>query len=114
MSNPNTSIAQYLKLATRAALAPSSLILSGFRSPGLPVESKADGSPVTRFDREAERQIREVLQADPELLWPVLGEEFGGETGDSPFRWLVDPIDGTLPYSRGLPYFGTLVEFVPL
>jgi histidinol-phosphatase len=111
MSELNIPIARCLELATRAALAPSSLILSGFRSPDLPVERKSDGSPVTRFDREAERQIREVLQADPGHRWPVLGEEFGGETGDSAFRWVVDPIDGTMPYSRGLPYFGTLVAF---
>jgi histidinol-phosphatase len=104
-------VARLLELATRAALAPSSLILSGFRNPALRVEHKSDGSPVTHFDREAERQIREVLKADPEHLWPVLGEEFGGETGDSQFRWVVDPIDGTQPYSRGLPYFGTLVAF---
>jgi histidinol-phosphatase len=104
-------VARMLELATRAALAPSALILSGFRNPALSVEHKSDGSPVTRFDREAERQIREVLKADPQHLWPVLGEEFGGDTGDSPFRWVVDPIDGTLPYSRGLPYFGTLVAF---
>jgi histidinol-phosphatase len=111
MANPNIPIAPILKLATRAALAPSALILSGFRNPDLPIERKSDGSPVTRFDREAEQKIRQVLAEDPELAWPVLGEEFGGDTGDSPFRWVVDPIDGTLPYSRGLPYFGTLVAF---
>lgn len=98
-----------LELATRAALAPSSLILSGFRNPGLPVESKSDGSPVTPFDREAEQQIRGILGSDAEQVWPVLGEEFGGDTAGAEYRWVVDPIDGTMPYSRGLPYFGTLV-----
>jgi histidinol-phosphatase len=87
------------------------LILSGFRDPTLPVERKSDGTLVTRFDREAERQIRELLESDPQLLWPVLGEEFGGDTGGSQFRWVVDPIDGTMPYTRGLPFFGTLVAF---
>jgi histidinol-phosphatase len=111
MPDSNIPIAHLLKLATRAALAPAALILSGFRSPDLPVERKSDGSPVTRFDREAERRIREVLEADPEHRWPVLGEEFGGDTAGSQYRWVVDPIDGTLPYSRGLPYFGTLVAF---
>jgi histidinol-phosphatase len=107
----NIPIARLLELATRAACAPSSLILSGFRSPDLPFESKSDGSPVTQFDRAAERQIREVLQSEPGLLWPVLGEEFGGDTESSPYRWVVDPIDGTQPFTRGLPYFGTLVAF---
>jgi histidinol-phosphatase len=95
-------------LATRAALAPSSLILSGFRNPNLSVEHKSDGSPVTEFDRRAERSIREVLGSE-DPAWPVLGEEYGGDTTGSPFRWVVDPIDGTMPFSRGLPYFGTLV-----
>src|SRR5882724_7146970 len=104
-------IAQMLELATRAAVAPSALILSGFRNPSLPVETKSDGSPVTPFDREAEQQIRQILGSDAQQPWPVLGEEFGGDTAGSPYRWVVDPIDGTLPYSRGLPYFGTLVAF---
>jgi histidinol-phosphatase len=104
-------IGRMLELATRAATAPSSLILSGFRNPDLPVERKSDGSPVTPFDREAEQQIREILKGDAEHVWPVLGEEFGGDTAGAQHRWVVDPIDGTLPYSRGLPYFGTLVAF---
>ena len=100
-----------LELATRAALGPSERILSGFRNPALAIESKSDGSPVTVFDREAEQQIRAILQSDPEHIWPVLGEEFGGDTAGSQYRWVVDPIDGTMPFSRGLPYFGTLVAF---
>jgi histidinol-phosphatase len=104
-------IAQMLELATRAAVAPSALILSGFRNPSLPVERKSDGSPVTPFDREAEQQIRQILGSDTQQPWPVLGEEFGGDTAGSQYRWVVDPIDGTMPYSRGLPYFGTLVAF---
>jgi histidinol-phosphatase len=113
MSRESTQIpiARMLDLATRAAVAPSSLILSGFRNPGLPVEFKSDGSPVTRFDREAEQQIRQILGSDAEQVWPVLGEEFGGDTTGAQYRWVVDPIDGTMPYSRGLPYFGTLIAF---
>jgi histidinol-phosphatase len=112
MSHESTQIipiARMLELATRAAVAPSSLILSGFRNPSLPVERKSDGSPVTPFDREAEQQIRQILGSDAEHVWPVLGEEFGGDTAGAQYRWVVDPIDGTMPYSRGLPYFGTLV-----
>jgi histidinol-phosphatase len=100
-----------LELATRAALGPSARILTGFRNPSLPVERKPDGSPVTPFDREAEQQIREILHSDAQCRWPVLGEEFGGDTAGSRYRWVVDPIDGTMPYSRGLPYFGTLIAF---
>ena len=110
-SNDDIPIGHMLELATQAALGPSSLILSGFRNPALLVEGKSDGSPVTAFDREAEQQIRRILGSDADHRWPVLGEEFGGDTADSPYRWVVDPIDGTMPYSRGLPYFGTLVAF---
>src|SRR5215468_7783051 len=100
---------QLLNLAARAAMAASPRILSGFRNPNLAVEHKSDGSPVTPFDREAEQQIRQILGSDAEQVWPVLGEEFGGDTAGAPYRWIVDPIDGTMPYSRGLPYFGTLI-----
>jgi histidinol-phosphatase len=102
-------LARLLELAIEAARTPSAKILSGFRNPALPVEIKADGSPVTPFDREAEQLIRGVLQSDPQYRFPVLGEEFGADREDARYRWVVDPIDGTLPYTRGLPYFGTLV-----
>jgi len=110
-SNCALRLDRILELARRAALGPSDRILSGYRSPALAVETKSDNSPVTAFDREAEQHIRRILQSDPEIQWPVLGEEFGGDTAGSRYRWVVDPIDGTLPFSRGLPYFGTLVAF---
>ncbi len=110
-SNPALRLDRILELAIRAARGPSELILSGFRNPELAVERKSDGSPVTPFDREAEQQIRQILKSDADHIWPVLGEEFGGDTTGSQYRWVVDPIDGTMPYSRGLPYFGTLVAF---
>jgi histidinol-phosphatase len=114
-SSTSFSLVPLLELAQRAAVAPSAWILSGFRNPNLPVERKEDDSPVTPFDREAEQQIRQILGSDADLRWPVLGEEYGGDTEGSQYRWVVDPIDGTLPYSRGLPYFGTLIalEDVP-
>jgi histidinol-phosphatase len=101
---------ELLKIATEAARLPSALILSGFRSAGLGVERKDDGSPVTEFDQRAERMIREFLSQRSQ--WPVLGEEFGGEGSErAQYRWVIDPIDGTLPFSRGLPTFGTLLAF---
>ncbi len=101
---------ELLKIATEAARLPSALILSGFRSAGLGVERKDDGSPVTEFDQRSERMIREFLAKHSQ--WPVLGEEFGGEgSEDAQYRWVIDPIDGTLPFSRGLPTFGTLLAF---
>jgi len=97
-------------------------ILPRFRS--VAVETKKDGSPVTEADREAERAIREVLRnAYPDF--GLLGEEFGAEgPGDagaerpdaSPYpttpTWIIDPIDGTVAFSRGIPLFSTLIALV--
>lgn len=100
-----------LDLAIRAAQAPSQAIMSGFRSDALQTEHKSDGSPVTRFDRAAEQTIRSFLAEHQPGDWPVLGEEFGDDTGSARYRWVVDPIDGTLAFTRGLPTFGTLLAF---
>ncbi|HEY6453726.1 MAG TPA: inositol monophosphatase family protein [Steroidobacteraceae bacterium] len=103
---------QLLELARLAVTAPAGLILEGFRNPELHLDIKADGSVVTRFDRESEQLIREIVAgAGP---WPLLGEEFGWGTasaGAPTHRWVLDPIDGTLGYTRGLPTFGTLLAF---
>jgi myo-inositol-1(or 4)-monophosphatase len=73
-------------------------------------EIKADGSPVTEADRAAERAMREVLRGfDPDL--GILGEEYGQE-GSAERGWLLDPIDGTIAYSRGIPLFTTLIALI--
>jgi histidinol-phosphatase len=74
----------------------------------LTVEAKGDGSPVTVADREAERAARDWLaQRFPRD--GILGEEFGAQEGSSGRRWLIDPIDGTKSFVRGVPLWGTLV-----
>jgi histidinol-phosphatase len=108
-SGDGPPVERMLALAERAALETAPLIMSGYRQTDLAVEKKSDGSPVTRFDREAERQIRQILQSDSEWRFPVLGEEFGADPEAGRFRWVVDPIDGTMPFTRGLPWFGTLI-----
>lgn len=78
-----------------------------FRSAGLQVDRKADDSPVTQADRQAETAIRETLAAaTPEL--GLLGEEFGQE-GDVRDCWIIDPLDGTKNFVAGLPYFAVLI-----
>jgi histidinol-phosphatase len=108
----DSRLEELLALARVAATAPAGLILEGFRNPELQIDIKADGSVVTRFDRESEQLIRQILAgAGP---WPLLGEEFGfGEASAAAptHRWVLDPIDGTLGYTRGLPTFGTLLAF---
>lgn len=72
------------------------------------VETKGDGSPVTVADREAERVAREWL-AQRFPLDGILGEEHGTERGDAARRWIIDPIDGTASFVRGVPLWGTLI-----
>ncbi len=72
------------------------------------VEWKADHSPVTAGDRAAEAFLRNrIINAFPNDAF--LGEEFGAKDGSSGYRWIVDPIDGTRNFMRGLPLWGTLV-----
>ena len=72
------------------------------------VETKMDGSPVTIADREAERVARQWLtQRFP--TDGLHGEEFGPERPDAHRRWILDPIDGTKAFVRGVPLWGTLV-----
>lgn len=99
-----------LEQAARAAAHAADLArketLARFRR--VAVEIKDDGSPVTEADRAAERTIRASLeQAFPGFA--ILGEEFGGERDDEGPMWLIDPIDGTIAYSRGIPLFSTLI-----
>ncbi len=103
-------LARALELAVTAATAPRARILSTFRSPELRADMKPDGSPVTAADRDAERIVRETLRASAEFGGlEILGEESGLDGAPSQYRWIIDPIDGTRAYTRGLPTFGTIV-----
>jgi len=104
-----TRLPTLLDQAVRAAKDSASEILSGFRSPGLVIERKADTSVVTPHDREAERQIRASLALARVPDAGITGEELGDQSDGAALRWLIDPIDGTLSYTRGIPLFGTLV-----
>jgi histidinol-phosphatase len=78
-----------------------------FRS-GVTVESKRDGTPVTVADRAAEAAAREWLRA----RFPddgILGEELGEERPEARRRWVLDPIDGTKTFVRGVPLWGSLI-----
>ena len=72
------------------------------------IEQKTDETPVTIADRSTEELIRKEI----ETHFPddgILGEEFGEKPGTSGFRWILDPIDGTKTFIRGVPFFGTLI-----
>ncbi len=81
--------------------------LRHFRA-GVAVELKGDGSPVTLADRGAEAEARAWIRARfPDDA--VLGEELGDTPGRSGRKWLVDPIDGTKSFVRGVPLWGSLI-----
>ncbi|MEE8347496.1 MAG: histidinol-phosphatase [Dehalococcoidia bacterium] len=72
------------------------------------VETKADTSPVTVADREAETYIRRAIES----RFPqdgIVGEEFGEMRAGARRRWIVDPIDGTFSFVRGVPLYGVLI-----
>ena len=72
------------------------------------IETKPDLTPVTVADREAERLIRDYLSR-ARTRDSVLGEEFG-TTGHSPRQWIIDPIDGTKNFVRGVPVWASLIS----
>jgi histidinol-phosphatase len=98
-----------LVLALEFADIADGISMDYFRSHRLDVREKADLTPVTAADSAIEQEIRKRLQrARPDH--GVLGEEFGSdERPDSPWRWVVDPIDGTKNYSRGNETWSTLI-----
>ena len=102
-------LAEAARTAEAAAERARAEILPRFRR--VASERKADGSPVTEADRAAERAIRETLRA----AWPdfgILGEEYGEEGPRAGCAWVVDPIDGTIAFSRGIPLFGTIIALL--
>jgi histidinol phosphatase-like enzyme (inositol monophosphatase family) len=95
--------------AGRAAGLARNETLPRFRRVG--AETKVDGSPVTEADRAAERAIRACLhEAFPDF--GIVGEEYGSEGPPEGPCWLVDPIDGTIGFSRGIPLFTTLISLL--
>lgn len=96
-----------LTLALKAADVADSLTLSYFRRPSLAVEAKADLTPVTEADRGTEAAIRDLL-ARERPADAVMGEEMG-LTGSASRRWVIDPIDSTANFVRGVPAFATLI-----
>ncbi|GAA2452053.1 MULTISPECIES: histidinol-phosphatase [Streptomyces] len=99
-----------LRLAHVLADAADAATMERFRALDLKVETKPDMTPVTEADRAAEELIRGHLQrARPRDA--ILGEEYGVE-GTGPRRWVIDPIDGTKNYVRGVPVWATLIALM--
>jgi histidinol-phosphatase len=96
-----------LALALSLADAADAITTGRFRADDLRVETKPDQTPVTEADRGVERMVREQLEA-ARPGDAVVGEEFG-VSGQGPRRWIVDPIDGTKSFVRGVPAWATLL-----
>jgi len=109
MTSPENlpTTAELLDFATHLAWTGGRRTLAYFNCE-VPAEEKADGSPVTIADKEAEATMRALLAA----RFPdhgIIGEEHGEVIGKAPIRWIIDPIDGTRTFLRGVPFYGTLV-----
>ena len=90
-----------------AAEAARAITLQYFRRE-IPVDDKADKSPVTQADREIEQKLRAMIKRS----FPthgIIGEEFGKENAEAEFVWVIDPIDGTKSFITGRPLFGTIL-----
>ncbi|MBR9972365.1 histidinol-phosphatase [Magnetospirillum sulfuroxidans] len=99
--------AEFIALAHQLADAARPVIRHYFRTP-VDVDDKADASPVTIADREAETAMRRLIMAAfPEH--GILGEEHGRHNTDAEYVWVLDPIDGTKAFITGKPSFGTLI-----
>ena len=96
-----------LALAHSLADAADAITIARFRALDLQVESKPDLTPVSDADRAVEQELRRLL-ASSRPGDAVLGEEYGVD-GDGPRRWVIDPIDGTKNFVRGVPVWATLI-----
>ena len=102
---------QFLEVALEAAKNAEEIITAYYADDTMNVELKDDETPVTLADRGAEKVIRETIKA----AFPdhgFLGEEYGTEEADSPYVWIIDPIDATKNYIRKIPIFGTQIALM--
>ncbi len=110
MTPDNAAVAARLELAREIAREAGELTLQYYQQSGLTVDRKADDSPVTVADREAEKLLRARIEA----AFPddgIIGEEFGPSQQNTAaeYQWIVDPIDGTKSFICGVPVYGNLV-----
>jgi len=102
-----TDFAADLALAQKLADAADQISLARFRALDLKVETKPDRSPVTDADQAVEQALKAILATDAPADG-IIGEEFG-VSGSVDRKWIIDPIDGTANYLRGVPVWATLI-----
>jgi histidinol-phosphatase len=107
MTSTDDDLTLALALADRA----DAVTLARFGALDLRVDTKPDLTPVTDADQAVETALRAALAADrPDD--DILGEEFGGTTTFSGRQWIIDPIDGTKNFVRGVPVWATLIALL--
>ena len=113
MSNDKGSIDLQDDLALAHALADlaDAITLDRYQAQDLVITNKPDNTPVTDADRAVETAIREAL-ATHRQTDGLVGEEFGSDKGTSGRYWVIDPIDGTKNFMRGVPTWATLIALV--
>ncbi|RAV32484.1 histidinol-phosphatase [Corynebacterium heidelbergense] len=105
------SLADDLYLALKLADAADKITMARFEAEDLQVESKPDLTPVSDADTAVEREIRDILAAHRPGD-AILGEEFGGNPTLEGRQWVLDPIDGTKNFVRGVPVWASLISLV--
>jgi histidinol-phosphatase len=103
-----TIVSEDLRLAWELADAADEITMARFRADDLVVDTKPDMTPVSEADRAVEQRVRGLL-AQRRPGDALLGEEFGGDALPGGRRWIIDPIDGTKGYVRGMPVWATLL-----
>ena len=107
MANPQDKLDFALALSEVA----NQMALSKYKTNNLKIDTKPDLTPVTEADTAIEKELRRLIaQSSNE---PVLGEEFGQDEVDpNKPHWIIDPIDGTKNFVRGVPVWATLIAYV--
>jgi histidinol-phosphatase len=100
-------VASHLALALELADEADAITSARFRASDLEVRTKPDMTPVSEADRAVEQALRSRVIA--KTSHSVVGEELGDHRGDEAFRWIIDPIDATKNYVRGVPIWATLI-----
>lgn len=108
MNHNSDPVSRRLEMARQLAQEAGQITLQYFQTAELKIERKADNSPVTQADRNAEEFLRERIRR----FFPgdaIVGEEFGEQPGDSGYTWILDPIDGTKTFVGGVPLYSQLI-----
>jgi histidinol-phosphatase len=107
----STDLLDDLALAHALADLADAITLDRYQAQDLVITNKPDNTPVTDADRAVETAIREALATHRESDG-LVGEEFGSDKGSSGRYWVIDPIDGTKNFMRGVPTWATLIALV--